>query len=126
MSFYDIPVVRDFLTILFIQLIIILIAASRIFKKAGEKGWKVLIPFYNLYIFSKIVEFTGNGKKFILFFIPVVRYYYYFFFNLRLAQAFDRNPYFGVGLMVCPSIFMSILAFSKAKYVLHDDFFPML
>jgi len=30
------------------------IAGWKIFKKAGEKGWKALIPFYNTYIFFKI------------------------------------------------------------------------
>ena len=32
-----------------------IIAAWKIFEKAGEKGWKSLIPFYNIYIFFKIL-----------------------------------------------------------------------
>lgn len=35
--------------------ILIVIAGWKIFKKAGEPGWKALIPIYNLYIFMKIV-----------------------------------------------------------------------
>ena len=34
--------------------IILLIAGWRIFEKAGEKGWKILIPIYDLYILFKI------------------------------------------------------------------------
>ena len=34
--------------------IILLIACWRIFEKAGEKGWKVLIPIYNFYILFRI------------------------------------------------------------------------
>lgn len=35
-----------------------IIARWRIFEKAGEKGWKALIPFYSDYIFYKIVDMT--------------------------------------------------------------------
>ena len=32
-----------------------LIAAWKVFEKAGEKGWKSLIPFYNIYILFRIL-----------------------------------------------------------------------
>ena len=35
--------------------ILMVIAGWKIFAKAGEKGWKSLIPLYNTYIFYKIV-----------------------------------------------------------------------
>lgn len=35
--------------------ILLLIAGWRVFEKAGEKGWKILIPVYNVYIFFKIL-----------------------------------------------------------------------
>ena len=40
--------------------IIMLIATWKIFTKAGEKGWKVLIPFYNAYIAFKISGFKSG------------------------------------------------------------------
>ena len=36
--------------------ILMVIANWRIFEKAGEKGWKSLIPIYNVYIMFKIVK----------------------------------------------------------------------
>lgn len=36
--------------------IFIIIAGWRILKKAGEPGWKILIPFYNVYMLMKIVN----------------------------------------------------------------------
>ena len=36
--------------------IITVIASWKIFEKAGEKGWKALIPIYNTYIMFKIVD----------------------------------------------------------------------
>lgn len=35
--------------------VLFIIASWRIFVKSGEKGWKALIPFYNMYIMYKIV-----------------------------------------------------------------------
>ena len=36
--------------------ILMIIATWKIFKKAGEPGWKSIIPIYNLYIMFKIVN----------------------------------------------------------------------
>lgn len=35
--------------------VLVVIASWKIFEKAGEKGWKALIPVYNAYILYKIV-----------------------------------------------------------------------
>ena len=43
------------LTFGLIYYILLVIAGWKIFEKAGEKGWKSLIPIYNTYIFYKIV-----------------------------------------------------------------------
>ena len=36
--------------------IISIIASWKVLKKADEKGWKILVPFYNLYTMFKIVD----------------------------------------------------------------------
>lgn len=38
-----------------------IIAGWKIFTKAGEKGWKILIPIYNLYLMYKIVGMNFWG-----------------------------------------------------------------
>ena len=43
------------MTIGLIYYILLVIAGWKIFEKAGEKGWKALIPIYNSYIYYKIV-----------------------------------------------------------------------
>ncbi|MBQ9403085.1 hypothetical protein IJU22_00730 [Candidatus Saccharibacteria bacterium] len=40
--------------------IIMIIASWKIFTKAGEKGWKSLIPIYNVYILFKISGFKSG------------------------------------------------------------------
>ena len=44
-----------YLIILLAIYIILVIAEIRIFKKAGEKGYKALIPIYNIYVSHHIV-----------------------------------------------------------------------
>ena len=51
--------------------VICTIAYWKIFEKAGEDGWKILVPFYNSYIITKIVY--GNGWKFLFSLIPIIR-----------------------------------------------------
>lgn len=45
-------------SIAIVYYILFIIAAWKVFKKAGEPGWKSLIPIYNSYIFYKIVGMT--------------------------------------------------------------------
>lgn len=45
-----------FLLAIFIFYILIVIANWKIFEKAGEAGWKSIIPIYNIYIMFKIVN----------------------------------------------------------------------
>lgn len=45
--------------------ILMIIANWKLFTKAGEKGWKCLIPFYNVYIMIKIA-FSGTKNYLIV------------------------------------------------------------
>ncbi len=47
-----------------LELVLFILAAWRIFKKASLQGWKSLIPIYNIYCVFKIV--LGNGWYFLL------------------------------------------------------------
>ena len=41
---------------IFVWYVLLIIAGWKIFEKAGEPGWKAIIPIYNLYIMYKIVN----------------------------------------------------------------------
>ena len=94
--------------------ILLLIAAWKILAKAGEAGWKAIVPFYNMYTLVKIAD--GKGIKFLLFFIPIVGFVYEILFSLRLAKAFGKGTGFGIGLIFLPNIFSLILGFGSAQY----------
>lgn len=92
-----------------------IIATWRIFTKAGESGWKSIIPFLNLYTLVKIAD--GNGVKFLLFLIPIVNVIYGIMLNVRLAKAFGKGTGFAVGLIFLNTLFVLILGFGDAQYV---------
>ena len=90
------------------------IAMWLIFKKAGENGWKAIIPFYNSYILFKLV--WGNGWKFLLLLIPIYNIILYIQTEIRLAHAFGKSTGFGWGLVLLNVVFMCILGFGDAQY----------
>ena len=98
-----------------IILVLSIIAFWKIFTKAGQPGWKSLIPIYGLYTLVKIVD--GNGWKFLLFCIPFVNIVYYIIFNLRMAKAYGKGTGFGIGLIFLDALFALILGFGSASYV---------
>ena len=96
-------------------LVIGIMAQWKIFVKAGEAGWKCLIPIYNLYIITKIA--TGNGILFLLLLIPIVDIVFCVWLYIQLAKSFGKSIAFGVGLIFLTFIFECILGFGSAKYI---------
>ena len=103
-----------YIIICLILVVIAIIANWKIFTKAGEKGWKSIIPIYNAYIFFKIT--WGNGWFFLLMLIPFVNIAIYFVTLWKLAKAFGKGVGFFIGLLLLEFIFMLILAFGSAEY----------
>ena len=97
-----------------VYLLVLLIAQWKVFEKAGESGWKAIIPIYNLYTLCKIVD--GSGIKCLLFLIPIVNVIYYILINLRTAKVFGKGLLFGIGLILFQPLFTLILGFGSARY----------
>ena len=94
--------------------VLLIIAEWKILTKAGEAGWKSLIPFLNLYVIFKIVY--GKGIKFLLLLVPILDIVVAIMFPFRLAKVFGKSSGFGVGLLLLPNIFTLVLAFGSAEY----------
>ena len=97
--------------------IVEIIGLWMVFVKAGERGWKAIIPFWNLYILCKI---TGRpGWWVILAIVPIVNLVWIVFsllISLDLARDFGKGGGFGVGLWLLGFIFYPILGFGSATY----------
>ena len=95
--------------------VLLVVAMWKIFTKAGEAGWKSLIPFYNTYIFFKII--WGNGWLFLLLLIPFVNIVIAIIAEWKLCKAFG----YGVGMFILslffPNIAQLIIAFGSSEYL---------
>jgi len=130
----DIKTQKTIILALYIFLILttIFLAISywKIFEKANKKGYLVLIPIYNLLIFSDIIRV--NRLITISFFIIVIILQQFilpdfltmglimisialnFYIFSELAKAFGKSVFFAIGLVFLSFIFVPILAFNKS------------
>lgn len=86
----------------------------KVFCKAGEPGWASLIPFYNLYVMTRIT--WGRGWLFIFGFLPLGNLIFAIFTMIKLAKVFGKKGGFACGLIFLSIVFLPILAFGKAEY----------
>lgn len=130
--------------------ILSIVAMWKIFVKAGQAGWKSLIPFYTVYTLFKI---CWNSKYFWIYLVSafatgalsgasaafavdsvgniiflvlsaVVAIYLIYLdvvLAIKLAKAFGHGVGFGIGLIFLEFIFTLILAFDDSKYVGNPD-----
>jgi hypothetical protein len=85
-----------------------------IFEKAGQKGWKAIIPIYNWWV---LLEIVGRPQWWIiLFFIPVIQFIVWIVVYLDLAKSFDKSVWWGIGLVILTWLFVVILGFGDAQY----------
>ena len=94
--------------------VLIIVSMWKIFVKAGEAGWKAIIPFYNLYIEYKL--FWGKGWLFILTIIPIVNIVLAIMLYNKMSKSFGHGVGFTIGLLLLPEIFLPILAFNSDEY----------
>lgn len=106
-----------FVITLFISILIMaffIIVYWIIFTKAGEEGWKSLIPIYNIYILYKIT--WGNGLIFLLLLVPFVNFIVGILTINKLSKCFGHGLGFTLGLLFLPIIFLPLLAFGDSRY----------
>lgn len=108
-----------FIFVMIVISIISIISMWKIFTKAGQEGWKSIIPIYNNYV---LFELTGlKGWYVFLSFIPFVGSAIMLVFNIlcdiKLSRSFGKDTGFAIGLIFLPIIFLPILAFDNSTYI---------
>ena len=140
-------IVGSALMVLMIPLIIICIGIAvvsiigvwKVFTKAGQKGWKSIIPFYNSVITCRIsgvspwwVLIVSLGGA-VLSAIPAVgpilsmalSIYFAVVLNISVAKSFGKDPGFGIGLWLLAPVFWMILGCNKDQYQEPDGVDPL-
>ena len=135
-----------YLMIAFAWWILQIIANWRIFIKAGEDGWKSIIPIYGDYISYKIawqpayfwltlilgivssylqgtLE-TGESLTvyMLVILIKIILVVISIMYSIKLARAFGRGTGFAIGLIFLQPIFMLILGFGDDRYYGPDKY----
>lgn len=131
-----------FLTAMLLTLIyyvFLTIAQWKLFLNAGEKGWKALIPFYNIFVSHHIIGMSHIWFILDIFFwvMEVVMEFFKtpdlvedviltvaivltliseIIHIMKLCYCYTKSELFGIGLFLVPPLFSMILAFGKSKY----------
>lgn len=102
--------------VLIVCAVVVLVVAAmwKVFVKAGEPGWAVIVPIYNVFVLLRI---SGKpGWWLLLFLIPVVNVVIGVIVAIGLAKNFGKGVGFGLGLAFLGLIFYPVLAWSDARY----------
>jgi len=92
-----------------------IIAAWKVFTKAGKPGWGIFIPIYNLYLWVKIAG--RSGWWVLLFLIPLVNIVFAIIVAIDVAKAFGKSGVFGFFLLfLFTYIGIAILGYGQAVY----------
>ena len=86
----------------------------KVFEKAGQPGWGILIPIYNILLLLKIAG--KPGWWILLYLIPLVNIVIAIIVSIEIAKNFGKDALFGLGLAFFGIIFYPILAFGDAQY----------
>ena len=102
--------------------VLIIVAQWKIFTKAGQEGWKAIIPIYNVVVLYKIIGLSPwLLLLYLLSVVPVVGWIISVALSIvstvKLAKAFNQSTAFIFGLLFLSPIFQMILGFGKAEYV---------
>ena len=110
-----------YLSVLLLLFRVILIASWKLFTKAGQPGWAVLIPLYNLYVFTLVLRRPKWWALLYFFsFVPFVGSLAALFVStidsIRLANVFRKPPIPGMGILLLGFLFVPILVLWEAQY----------
>ena len=128
-----------FLILMLIWFILQVIADWKIFEKAGEPGWKSIIPIYNtfveydicwngfyglLFLAAPIISSfltTGEGAPswhaIVVTALSVVTLVLHFIQSVKLSKAFGKGTGFGILLFIFGPICRIVLGFGSARYI---------
>ena len=105
-----------FFLVMMVVAVVFIIGYWKVFVKAGQPGWAVLIPIYNAYILLKIAG--RPGWWLLLMLIPFVNIVIFLLVAIDIAKSFGQSAVFGVVLLFLLSgIGYLVLGFGKYQYV---------
>lgn len=103
-------------TIIYGMLIILTLAGMwKTYEKAGETGWKAIIPIYNMVVLARIIKKPWWWALLML--IPYLGVIWSVWAMNLLSKSFGKDVLYTIGLVIFPFIFYPVLGFGKAKFI---------
>ena len=91
-----------------------------LFVKAGYKGWMVLIPFYNFYIWLKIIKKPMWWYIFIL--VPFINVFTIMLMVVEIVKCFNKNGLVEQAVsVIAPFFYLPYIAFFTKDVYTHPD-----
>lgn len=114
-------ILKSFMYVFIAIAIFMTVAQWMVYSKAGQPGWAVLIPIYNIIVYMKIINkpwwwMFGILLGIIPFVGAILVLVYAVYVTHLLSTAFGKGAGFTVGLILLPIVFYPILAFGSAQY----------
>jgi hypothetical protein len=105
-----------FMLVMLVVAVIVIVGFWKVFTKAGQPGWAILIPIYNAIVMLKI---AGKPAWWVLLFlIPLVNIVVSLLVAIEIAKAFGQSAAFGVILcFLLGGIGYVILGFGNYRYL---------
>lgn len=115
----------------------LIIAGWKIFTKAGESGWKIFIPYYNMYLPFKLTWKPGYFFVFLVSYmlhsflmaqhVYAMTIFAWIFFGIactiyaclyvHVARSFGKSTLYGICTwVICAPVFLMIIAFGNTEY----------
>lgn len=91
-----------------------IIAAWKLFEKAGKPGWATIVPIYNVIVLLEIIHKPIWWIALLL--IPVANIVILILIYIELSKVFGKSSGFAVGLFLLRPVFIMILGFGSAQY----------
>ncbi len=100
-----------------IYFILVFVTLYKLFEKAGEAGWKALVPGYNFVVWSKIVGRPGWWAALLL--IPIVNIFIYVGLCVDMVRSFGKLTFKDAAMAViyAPIPFYLLGSKKEAKYL---------
>ncbi|MCX6231770.1 MAG: signal peptidase I [Bacteroidetes bacterium] len=97
----------------------------KLFEKAGVPGWNVLIPFYNFYVWLKIINKPLWWYIFIL--VPFINVFTILLMIVELVKCYKKFGLLEQAVAaLLPFIYLPYLGFNKKEEYVHPDKWPLL
>lgn len=131
--------IAAFAVIVLVWYVLLVIAQWKIFTKAGEAGWKSIIPFLNTYVLFKISwkplwfwitlilavvfailsSFAADSvlALVLLYIVDIAVAVIGIIQYVKLSKAYGHGAGFALGLIILNPIFMLILGLGSSQYV---------